>query len=85
MRFVLSVLLARLRFVVDAINACDKRYLKEIMCMIGTPEADDSTKRMDAHAMIVDKESSWAVACKKLLEDNIREQEFKSYNKYSKR
>ena len=44
--------------IVDTINACDKRYLKEKMCNIGTPEADDSTKRMDAHAMIGDKKSN---------------------------
>ena len=49
------------------------------MCMIGTPEADDSTKKMDAHAMIGDNKSSWAVTCKKILEDKVREQGFKSY------
>ena len=41
--------------IVDAINACDKRYLKEKMCMVGTPEAGDCKKRMDAHAMIGEK------------------------------
>ena len=41
--------------IVDTINVCDTRYLKEKMCMIGTPEVDDSTKRMDAHAMIGNK------------------------------
>ena len=71
--------------IVDAINACDKRYLKEKMCIIGTPEADDSTKRMDNHAMIGNKKFSLAVTCKKLLEDNIREQGFKSYRKSNKR
>ena len=40
--------------IVDTVNVCDKRYLKEKMCMIGTPEAGDSTKRMDAHVMIGD-------------------------------
>ena len=30
--------------IVDAINACDKRYLEEKMCMVGTPEADDYKK-----------------------------------------
>ena len=53
--------------IVDSINACDKRYLKEKMCMIGTPEADDCTKRIDAHAMIGDKKSSWAVTCKSTI------------------
>ena len=52
--------------------------------MVGTPEADDCKKIMDAHAMIGEKRSSWAVTCKKLLEDNIRVHEVKSYKKYSK-
>ena len=38
--------------IVDAINACDKRYMKENMCLIGTSEADDSTIRMEAHIMV---------------------------------
>ena len=62
--------------IVDAINACDKRYLKEKMCMIETPEADDSTKRMDANTMTGDKKSSWVVICKTLLDDSIRVIEF---------
>ena len=53
--------------------------------MIGTPEAGDSTKIMDSHAMIGNTKSSWAVTCKILLEDNIREQGFKSYKKSNKR
>ena len=70
--------------IVDATNACDKRFLKEKMNMIGTPEVDDNIKRMNAHAMIWNKKSSWVVTCKKLLEDNIREQEVKSYRKSNK-
>ena len=50
--------------IVDVINACDKRYLKEKMRMIENPQADDSTKRKDDHAMIGDKKSSWAVTYK---------------------
>ena len=53
--------------------------------MIGTPEAEDSKKRMDAHAMFGNKRSSWAVSCKILLEDNIREQGVKSFLKSNKR
>ena len=55
--------------IVNTINACDKSYLKEKMCMVGTPEADDCKKRIDAHAIIGEKVSSWAVACQKLLDD----------------
>ena len=29
--------------------------------MVGTPEADDCKKRMDVHAIIGEKKSSWAV------------------------
>ena len=71
--------------IVDAINSCDKRYLKEKMCMVGTLEADDCKKIMNAHAMIGEKGSSWAITCKKLLEDNIRVHGVKLYNKYSNR
>ena len=70
--------------IVDAINACEKRYLKEKMCMAGTPEADDYNKIMDAHTMIREKSSSWAVSYKQLLEDNARVHGIKSYNKYRK-
>ena len=35
----------------DAIKAYDKRHLNEKICMVGTPEADDSTKRRDVHTM----------------------------------
>ena len=71
--------------ILDAINACDKRYLKEKMCITGTPEVDDSTKRIDAHAMIGNEKFSWAVTCKILLEDNIKEQGVKSYRESNKR
>ena len=47
--------------IVDAINTCDKRYLKEKMSMFGTPEDDDCKKRIDVHAIIGEKKSSWAV------------------------
>ena len=46
--------------------------------MVGTPEAGDCIKRMDTHAMIGEKRSSWAVTCKKLLEDDIRVHGIKS-------
>ena len=38
--------------VVDGLNATDKCYLRKMMCMIGTPEANDSQARMAAHSMI---------------------------------
>ena len=48
--------------------------------MIGTPEAEDSTKRIDAHTMIGNKNYSWAVTCKIILEDIVRDQGVKFTN-----
>ena len=36
----------------DAINACDKIYLKDKMHMVGTPEADDSAKIMKDYTIV---------------------------------
>ena len=44
--------------IVDAINACEKGYLKEKIYMVGIPEAGGCKKRMDTHAMIGEKRSS---------------------------
>ena len=33
---------------VDGLNATDKRFLKVKMCLIGSPEANDGKKRMEA-------------------------------------
>ena len=38
---------------IDGINTSNKRYLKDKMCMIRTPEADDCSKRIKVHSMIV--------------------------------
>ena len=66
----------------DAINDCDKRYMKENMCMIGTSEAYDSTIRMEAHIMVGQTKSSSTITYEKRLEDNIRVHWVKSYNKH---
>ena len=34
------------------------------MCIVGTPETDNCKKMIDAHTMIGDKGSSWAVIFK---------------------
>ena len=68
--------------IMDAINDCDKRYMKENMCVIGTLEADDSTKRMEAHIMVGKIKSNWTITYKKLLEDNIGVHGVKCYNKH---
>ena len=53
--------------------------------MVGTQEAEDRTKRMEAHAMVGESQWSWTIIYKRLLEANIRVHGFKSENKYSKR
>ena len=39
------------KYLVDGINASDKRYWKGKMCMIGIPEEDDYSKRIKTHSM----------------------------------
>ena len=68
----------------DAINACDKKFKK--VCIVGIPEAKDSTKRMEVYEIVGWKsQSSWAEICQHLLKDKIRVYEVKSYKKYRKR
>ena len=50
--------------IVDTINTCDKRYLKEKNMPSWNPEADDCKEIMNAHAMIREKIFSWVVTCK---------------------
>ena len=71
--------------IVNAINSCDKRYLKEKICMVGTPEVKDITKRMKNHHMARKSKSSWVIICKYLLKNNIRVHGVKSYKKCGKR
>ena len=49
------------KYIVHAINTCDKRYQKEKICIVWTPEVDDSTERMEAHTMVWETKSSWAI------------------------
>lgn len=51
---------------VDGLNATDKVYLRKMMCMTGTPEANDGEKRMAAHAMLGGKAMSLATECQRL-------------------
>ena len=46
------------KYIMNAINACDKKYLKEKMYMVETPEADESTKRIETHAMVGETKAS---------------------------
>jgi hypothetical protein len=51
---------------VDGLNATDKMYLRKMMCMVGTPEANDSEKRMAAHSMLEGAKKSLAEECARL-------------------
>ena len=57
---------------VDGINAIDTRYLKGKMCMIGTPEVDDCSKRIKSHSMIDNARYIFAEECKRLCECSER-------------
>ena len=54
------------------------------MCLVGTREAEDSTKRLEAHYMIGDSRSRFIEEYKRLFQDNIRLNQMKSENKYKK-
>ena len=71
--------------IVDGINAIDKRYLKGEMCMIGTPEIVDCSKRIKAHSMIGKAYYSFLEECKRLCECSDRENRAKGYSKHKKR
>ena len=72
--------------VVDGLNATDKVYLRKMMCMTGTPEADDGEKRMAAHAMIGEHTMSLATECQRLCSLPERSSGVKSEGgKYAKR
>ena len=72
------------KYLVDGINVYDKRYLKGKMCMIGTPEVDECSKRMKAHSMKGNEYSSFAEECKRLCECSDRENRPKDYSNYKK-
>ena len=54
------------KYVIDGINARDKRYIMEKMCMIGTPEADDKESRINVHSMVGFASCNLAKECKRL-------------------
>ena len=61
-----------------------QKYLKEKLCIVETPEADNCKKKNGCSCNDGREKSSWVVTCKRLLEDNIRVHLVKSYKKYSK-
>ena len=69
---------------VDDINASDKRYLKGKMCMIGTLEVDDCSKRIKTHSIINNTHYIFAEECTRLYECSERENGTKGYSKYKK-
>ena len=69
---------------VYGINASNKRYLKGRICMIGTPEADDCSKRKKSHSIIGNVHYSFAEVYKRLCECSDRENRAKGNSKYKK-
>jgi hypothetical protein len=71
--------------VVDGLNATDKRYLKQKMSMVSTPEENDSNNRMSACSMVEEEGKSLAEECARLCSDTSRVAGVKSDAKYAKR
>ena len=72
------------KYTVNGIHICNRQYLIDKMCLVGTREAEDSTKRLEAHYMIGDSRSRFIEEYKRLFQDNIRLNQMKSENKYKK-
>jgi hypothetical protein len=72
---------------VDALNAIDKHFLGRKMCLIGTPEANESECRMEAASMIERGNASKSLAeeCARLCRDPSRQHGVKGYKKHAKR
>ena len=70
--------------IVDGINTSEKRYLKGKMCMIGTSEVDDCSKRIKSHSIIGNVDYIFSEECKRLCEYSDKESGSKDYSKYKK-
>ena len=70
---------------VDGINGVDKSFLGGCMCLIGTPEANDSEKRMNAASMTENASSSLAQECARLCSTDNRMTGLKGDVKHAKR
>ena len=66
--------------VIDRINTCDKRYLIEKQCMIGTPEKDDNESRIYTYSIVGKWSFILAVKYKRLCENKERINSVKGYN-----
>jgi hypothetical protein len=71
--------------IVDGINATDKTYLASMMCLTGTPEANDSQKRMSAESMTETASKSLAFEAQRLLSLDSRINGVKGDKKHGKR
>ena len=73
------------KVVIDGINFDEKRCLVGKICMISTPEADNSKQRMNTNSMVGNISCSLAKECKRLCDDEERINNVKSYIKSKKR
>jgi hypothetical protein len=71
--------------IVDGLNATGKLFLQGKMCLIGLPEANDSSKQMDAHSMVEGAYKSLAAECARLCSKEARASGVKSDMKSIKR
>jgi hypothetical protein len=71
--------------IVDGINATDKRYLAGKMCLIGTPEANDGPRMMQAASMLENAATSLAAESVRLCTEESRVRGVKGNTKHAKR
>jgi hypothetical protein len=71
--------------IVDGINAIDKHFLAGKMCMIGTQEANNKPKLMQAASMIENATKSLAEESVHMCTEETRASVVKGYSKHAKR
>jgi hypothetical protein len=71
--------------IVDGLNATDKNFLKQKMCLVGTPGAQNQETRMEAAAMVDGAAKSLAEECHRLCTNEERACGVKGGAKHAKR
>ena len=65
---------------IHTINVHDEQYLRATVCIVWTPEVNNTKNRMEAHSMVEFSKSNFAEECKRLLEYDIRAKKMESEN-----
>jgi hypothetical protein len=66
------LIMEKISMTLKCLNATDKRLLNRTMCLIGSPEVNDSAHRIAAHAVVEGVSTSLAKEYTSLCSDEAR-------------